>query len=89
MRDARGRRVVLEVERWQHISEAHPELEPYRAALLRAVGAAERIVPGRAEGEEWFYAEGVGPSRWIKIVIVFASDGTGRIITAFARRRKP
>jgi hypothetical protein len=81
--------VVLEGERWRHICEAHRELRAYRAELLRAVGEAKHVLPGRAAGEEWFYADGIGPSRWLKVVVAFASDGTGRTITAFARRRKP
>ncbi len=89
VRDARGRLVCLSSERWRHICEAHPELETYRSDLLSAIGDVEHVMPGRTAGEEWFYAEGVGPSRWLKIVISFSNDGTGRIITAFARRRKP
>lgn len=80
---------MLSEERWRHICDAHPELEAYRADLLRAIGGTEHVVPGRTTGEEWFYAEGVGPSRWLKIVVSFADGDTGRIITAFARRRRP
>lgn len=43
---------------------------------------------GRNYEEEWFYARG-GPSRWLKVVIVYDARGTGRIITAFPRRAKP
>ena len=47
------------------------------------------LVVGRTEGEEWFYAKAVGPSRWLKVVVVFDAPDPGRIITAFPRRRKP
>jgi hypothetical protein len=44
---------------------------------------------GREPDEEWLYLEGAGPSRWLKVVVVFDSENRGRIITSFARRRKP
>jgi hypothetical protein len=84
--------VAWSCSRWSGgATSARPirSLRPYRAELLRAVAEAEHVLPGRTAGEEWFYADGIGPSRWLKIVVAFASDGTGRIITAFARRRKP
>lgn len=42
-----------------------------------------------AAGEEWFYLHDAGPSRWLKVVVVFDRPASGRIITAFPRRRKP
>jgi hypothetical protein len=80
--------VVVSAERWAHICEAHPELEAYRSELLTAIAGAVHVLPGRAAGEEWFYAECVGPSRR-RVVISFTGGETGRIITAFAGRRKP
>ena len=46
-------------------------------------------VPGREPGEEWFYLSNAGPSRWLKVVVVYDSPVSGPIITAFPRRRKP
>lgn len=81
--------MVLTAERWAHICDGHPELGPHLADVLAAVREAEHVMPGRRPGEEWFYAEGVGPSRWLKIVISFPDGEPGRIITSFGRRRKP
>jgi hypothetical protein len=39
-------------------------------------------------GEEWFYVEGAGPSRYLKVVVAF-NAGRGTIITGFARRSMP
>jgi hypothetical protein len=47
------------------------------------------VLAGREADEEWLYLEGAGPSRWLKVVVVFDSANRGRIITSFARRRKP
>lgn len=89
IRDREGREVLLSPERWGHIVSGHPEIEVYEQEIRRAVESPTTVVPGREPGEEWLYLEGAGPSRWLKVVVVFDSDGNGRIITAFARRRKP
>jgi hypothetical protein len=89
MRDPRGRRVSLEVERWKHIISGHPELRGTQADIVRAVESPSEVLAGRAPDEEWFYLAGAGPSRWLKVVVVFDRQGSGRIITAFGRRRKP
>jgi hypothetical protein len=89
IRDPEGRDVLLDVERWEHIIDGHPELGHIQEEVLRAVGSPTEIVAGRDSDEEWFYLEGAGPSRWLKVVVVFDRQGSGRIITAFGRRRKP
>ena len=89
MRDHQGREVLLSDERWRHIVSAHPEIEIYKEEVCRSVESPTTTLAGREPDEEWLYLEGVGPSRWLKVVVVFDSEGSGRIITAFARRRKP
>jgi hypothetical protein len=89
IRDPQGRDVLLDVERWEHIVDGHPELGHLREEILRAVESPTEVVAGRMSDEAWFYLEGAGPSRWLKVVVVFDRQGSGRIITAFGRRRKP
>jgi hypothetical protein len=89
MRDRQGREVLLSDERWRHIVSAHPEIKAYEEEVRRAVESPTARLAGREPDEEWLYLEGAGPSRWLKVVVVFNSEGGGRIITAFARRRKP
>jgi hypothetical protein len=86
--DPHGRAVVLSVERWAHIIDGHPELEPHEEDVLRAVRAPTQTTPGREPGEQWYYLAGAGPSRWLKVVVLFDQPLEGRIITAFPRRRK-
>jgi hypothetical protein len=45
-------------------------------------------MPGRVVGEEWFYLEAAGASRWLKVV-VHCERGARRVVTAFARRSMP
>jgi hypothetical protein len=89
-RDPDGRRVVLTQERWEHIIEpdGHPELSPYQNEIVEAVRAPDRRLEGWEPNEEWFYLGHVGPSRWLKAVVIY--EGVeGRIITAFPRRAFP
>jgi hypothetical protein len=87
--DRRGREVRLSAERWRHILSGHPEMGSYEGEVLRAVESPTEALAGRESDEEWLYLEGTGPSRWLKVVVVFDSATSGRIITAFPRRRKP
>lgn len=86
--DPQGREVVLADERWSHIVRGHPELAREQGAILGAVAAPTRQLPGRRPGEEWYYLRDAGPSRWLKVVVAYA-EGRGRIITAFGRRSMP
>jgi hypothetical protein len=87
--DPEGRLVVLTRERLTHIHSEHPELSSPVFDLLQAVRTPTDVVSGQKEDEEWLYLRGAGPSRWLKVVVVFDDFGTGRIITAFPRRAKP
>lgn len=89
IRDRQGRDVLLSPERWQHIVSAHPEMGACEKEIRRAVESPTTVLAGREPDEEWLYLEGAGPSRWLKVVVAFDSESRGRIITSFARRRKP
>ena len=88
--DPDGRRVELTQERWEHITHAdsHPQLADHLTDILDAVRGPSKWMAGPDEGEVWFYLEGRGPSRWLKVVVIFES-GRGFIVTAFPRRSLP
>ncbi len=86
--DPQGRVVELTTERWGHVLDIHPEVEPFRAELLRAIEAPSKQVPGRKANEQWFYLAGAGPSRWLKVVVAYEGE-RGWIVTAFGRRSLP
>lgn len=87
--DPDGRAVDLTEERWAHITDGHPELAGHRNEVLETVRAPSRRRPGHTPGEEWFYRERTGPSRWLKVVVRYEATGRGWIVTAFARRSMP
>ena len=86
--DPDGRRVVLTFARWRHIVERHPELAHQRVRILGAVEAPDRQLNGRRRDERWFYGRGIGPSRYVKVVVHYEGDH-GRIATAFPRGAFP
>jgi len=86
--DPRGRSVRLTHERWAHVLERHPELEDHIADVLATVERPDRTQPARVRGEEWFFREGVGPSRRLQVVVALSGQD-GHIVTAFGRRKSP
>lgn len=48
IRDLQGRDVLLDVERWEHIVDGHPELGHVQEGVLRAVESPTEVVPGRS-----------------------------------------
>jgi hypothetical protein len=83
-----GTLVELTAERWEHIQRGHPDLAPYRDAIVAAISAPTIRRPGREASEWWHYLEGAGPSRWLKVVVAYEGD-RGYVRTAFARRSFP
>jgi hypothetical protein len=83
--DPHRRTVELTEERWSHITERHPEIEPFTETVLRAVRSPDRSLQGPEPNERWYYLETDAPSTWLKVVVAYA-EGRGHIVTAFARR---
>jgi hypothetical protein len=86
--DPSGRTVVLDERGWEHISGDHPERRVQQAAIVRAVERPTFRLRGRRQGEEWFYLEGIGPSRFMKVVVRYRGN-RGRVATAIPRRSIP
>ncbi len=89
--DFNGRPVALNFTRWKHIVDresGHPEMAGLRGEVLLAIQKPDRHMPGHEPNEEWFYRSNVGPSTWIKVVVIYEA-GHGSIITAFPRRAFP
>ena len=75
--DPDGRRVELRQEDWDHITEGHPEMSGLQAEVLRAIKAPDRRRVGHEPNEKWYYLGGVGPSSWIKTVVVLRPKTDG------------
>ena len=88
--DPEGRRVVLADAVWREkIVRDHPEIDTHMSDVLRAVTrpdhvAADPIFDARSR----YYARGVGPSRWLLVVVSY-EQVPARIVSAFANRKDP
>lgn len=86
--DPDGRRVVLDVAAWRHIMDEHAELEPHREAVLATVAAPDHRGSDPRPGRARYWRRGLGPSRWLMVVVDFESV-PARVVTAYANRRDP
>lgn len=87
--DPLGRTVHLSEERWQHIVDGHPYMAPHLGDVLHAVQRPTEHVAEPRPGQDWFYLEGAGPSRWLKVVVAFDENSVESVRTAFPRRAMP
>ncbi len=86
--DPDGRSVELTEERWRHVEEVHPEIAGLVDDVMATVSDPHRRSEGREAGEQWFYREGLGPTRWLKVVVSYGEE-RGFIVTAHGRRSFP
>jgi hypothetical protein len=88
--DPDGARVVLKDEVWREkIVRDHPEIADHRGKVLRAVSAPDHVVPDSIFKQRTrYYAHGVGPSRWLLVVVSYEQT-PARIVSAFANRKDP
>jgi hypothetical protein len=86
--DPEGMTVELTEERWSHIIERHPELEPFGEAVLRTVQEPDRRMAGRLGNEQWYYLKTDEPSDWLKVVVAYSRD-RGHVVTAYATGSAP
>jgi hypothetical protein len=86
--DPEGMTVELTEERWSHIIERHPELEPFGEAVLRTVQEPDRRMAGRLGNEQWYYLKTDKPSDWLKVVVAYSRE-RGHVVTAYATGSAP
>jgi hypothetical protein len=84
--DPEGRTVVLTDDVWAHIMRRHPEMSRYEQAIMETITNPDRIDPDPRPGRERFLGYRRGPSMWLRVVVSFAEEGDGRIVTAYGRR---
>jgi hypothetical protein len=89
-RDPVSRRVVLLARVWhEKILPKHIELAEEIEAVLLAVRSAEHSERDPTHPERLrYFARGVGPSRWLLVVVSY-EQVPARVISAFAYRKDP
>jgi hypothetical protein len=88
--DPNGARVILRDEIWREkIVRDHPEIAEHRSDVLRAVSAPDHVASDPIfEQRTRYYVSGVGPSRWLLVVVSYEQT-PARIVSAFANRKDP
>jgi hypothetical protein len=87
--DPDGRVVVLPERIWEDkIIKDHPELREHLELVLGTVTKPDHAEPDPRARRRRYYRRGVGPSRWLLVVVSFEQQ-PGRIITAVATRKDP
>lgn len=69
--DPQGRPVVLDAVGWAHIFAEHREMAGHQAAAMLTVAQPDHVGPDPRAGRVRHYRRGVGPSRWLLVVIDF------------------
>lgn len=88
--DPDGARVVLLARVWDDkVLRDHAELDGHVAEILRAVREPHHVEPDPIyEQRRRFHLRGVGPSRWLLVVVSYEQE-PARIISAFGNRKDP
>lgn len=88
--DPDGAHVILLARVWNDkVLRDHVELDGYMREVLRAVGAPDHIEPDPTyERRKRLHLRGVGPSRWLLVVVSYEQE-PARIISAFGNRKDP
>lgn len=81
-----GRTVVLTDAAWEHILREHAEMAPFERTVMETITHPVDRVPDERPGRERYVNESVGPSRFLTVVVQFAGDDRGEIVTAFGHR---
>jgi len=86
--DPDGRRVVLDGDGWGHIVREHPEMNAHQREILATIASPDHRDADPRPRRERYWRDGVGPSRWLFVVVDFG-ESPARVVTAFGRRDDP
>ena len=86
--DPDGREIVLTRDGWDHVLTSHPEMAGQLDLVLRAIAEPDHRAPDARRGRERYFLRGLGPSRWLRVVVNF-SGAEAIVVTAFPERRDP
>jgi hypothetical protein len=87
VRTPEGDVVVMTAVSWAHIVSEHPEMTIYREEILETVASPHVMLADPEFKRKRFYRSGVGPSRWLRVIVDFRQR-PARIVTAFGFRKE-
>jgi hypothetical protein len=83
-----GRTVALTDRVWAHVVAEHAEMRGQLDAVLTALKAPDHYEVDLFPGRERYFKRGVGPDRWLRVVVQFCNDHAA-VVTAFGQRNPP
>ena len=86
--DPDDRVVVMTAERWDHIMQKHPYLGLSVFEVMEIVEFPDHRTPDPLRDRERYYGRGVGPSRWVRVVVAFDRVEVGKVLTAFPQHKE-
>jgi hypothetical protein len=87
--DPEGRRVVLLERIWsEKILCIHPEMETFRADVLRTVEAPDCLESDLRPSRLRCFSTGLGPTVWLLVVVSYEQK-PARVVTAYGYRKDP
>jgi hypothetical protein len=82
-----GDTVVLTATAWAHIADEHPDIAPFRDEVLETIAEPDAVADDPRPGRQRFYRHGIGPSRWLRVIVDF-NQSPARVVTAFGFRKE-
>jgi hypothetical protein len=83
-----GRTVVITDAVWGHVITRHENMAPYLSHVLQAIRVPDHREPDVRAGRERLFRRGLGPQRWLRVVIEFA-PGFDQVVTTFGQVTDP
>jgi hypothetical protein len=73
---------------WGHIVGDKEDMADHEEAVLRIIDSPDFREDDPRPGRERFFRRGVGPERWMRVVVEFAGE-KDRVVTAFGQTNDP
>jgi hypothetical protein len=84
-----GRTVEITEKAWRHVCD-HGEMTTHFDQIKETISHPAHIEDDVRPGRVRYYRQGIGPTRWLRVVISYEDDPTiGRLVTAFGHSNDP
>ncbi len=84
-----GRTVEITNLGWRHVCE-HGEMTTHFDAIKETITHPIHTEPDVRPGRVRYYSQGLGPTRWLRVVISYESNpDVGILVTAFGHSNDP
>jgi hypothetical protein len=83
-----GRDVVLTGTTWAHIVGDKEDMADYEEAVMLTISRPDVREDDPRPGRERFFRRGVGPDRWMRVVVEFRGE-RDLVVTAFGQSNDP